>query len=108
MNKINEKVVRFRQDFNTSWMLTEWLRYKYNSSLQTNNPDNLVSLNKLTQIQEEILEAANKQKEMEIEELTEKYESRIDKLNKEIIHKQDWIDELLDKNKMRDVYQVVD
>ena len=89
MNKINGKVVKFRQDFNTSWMLTEWLRYKYNSSLQTSNPDNLVSLNKLTQIQEEILEAANKQKDIEIEELTEKYESRIDKLNKEIVHKQE-------------------
>ena len=75
MNKINDKVVKFRQDFNTSWMLTEWLRYKYNSNLEI---DNLINSNKL----------ANRQKQKEIEEIVEKisneYESEIDKLNKEI------------------------
>ena len=112
MNKINAKVVKFKQEFDTSWMLTEWLRYRYNSSLHDHKPDKLISLNELTKIKEEIVELADKQKQIEIKELAQKltseYEIKIANLYEEIERKQNWIDKLIDKYEIRDLYLEVE
>ena len=34
MNKINTKVLTFKEDFLKSWMLTEWLRFQFINTLQ--------------------------------------------------------------------------